>query len=314
MSRGAGHPVLAALLPMVVASMVVVDASSRQQGTMDSGASVTLRRPTPPSDPSLAPILQKVAGYVTTYLADFSNLVIEEDYVQFIDEVATVFGRVRPTRSTRHLVSDLLLVRVQGPDGWVPFRDVFTVDGKAVRDRSDRLRRLFLDTPGQAMREAWRITEESARYNIGTVHRTLNLPTLPLVFLMPEHVAGFTFRRRAEETIDGARALRLDYEEKGRPTVVRRSGSNEDMPARGSLWIDAQTGRIQRTRLETTDGVFRMSATVRYRPDEGLGLWVPAEMEEAYIQPDETIRGTATYRNFRRFQVTTDEQIRVPKD
>jgi hypothetical protein len=48
-----------------------------------------------------------------------------------------------------------------------------------------------------------------------------------------------------------------------------------------------------------------------------IGLWVPAEMKETYQQQRGTtwftsLDGRATYANFRRFQVTTEEKIKAP--
>ena len=49
---------------------------------------------------------------------------------------------------------------------------------------------------------------------------------------------------------------------------------------------------------------------VTYRPDRRLDLWVPGRMLESYKNETERFEGTATYRNFRRFQVVTDEIIK----
>ena len=53
--------------------------------------------------------------------------------------------RGEPTKQTRVLRSDFLLVTFPGLNGRMSFRDVFEVDGRAVRDASqaDRLVRLL---------------------------------------------------------------------------------------------------------------------------------------------------------------------------
>jgi hypothetical protein len=68
-----------------------------------------------------------------------------------------------------------------------------------------------------------------------------------------------------------------------------------------------------KTEVETTDGLFRVEMSVVYRPDERLGLWVPAEMRETYTSGSERIYGKAAYGNFRRFQVKTETVIKSPK-
>ena len=56
--------------------------------------------------------------------------------------------------------------------------------------------------------------------------------------------------------------------------------------------------------------------TVTYRRDDALGLWVPARMEERYRRPGDSMQvtGVATYSRFRRFQVTTSEDVGAPAD
>jgi len=255
-------------------------------------------------------LLVRVSNYLASYLQQFSSVVAEEDYEQQLDKAVKTVLVNAPYHVSRRVVSDLLLVRVEGPDVWVPFRDVISVNGKPVREREERLRKLFLEDPARAMQDGLRITEEGARYNLGSVYRTLNFPTLPLVFLMPSHIAGFRFESGGEEPVDGATAIQIDYKEAGHPTVMRQANSRADLPASGSLWVDPVSGRIIRTRVITTDGTFHMETTVTYGLDERLDLWVPVEMKETYRQRDETITGTARYSNFRRFQVTTTEKIK----
>jgi hypothetical protein len=43
------------------------------------------------------------------------------------------------------------------------------------------------------------------------------------------------------------------------------------------------------------------------------GLWLPVTMEEQYARGATLIKGKATYAKFRQFQVSTSEQIVVPK-
>ena len=63
----------------------------------------------------------------------------------------------------RRLRSDFLLVSVSTAQDWVPFRDVFEVDAQPIRDREQRLSRLFLNPSPDSLQQANRIQEESAR-------------------------------------------------------------------------------------------------------------------------------------------------------
>ncbi len=279
------------------------------EATPPPGTVVKLRPLLRKPDAGLEALLVKVCGYLDGFVRDFSNVVAEEEYRQHLALNNMSAG------AGNHMVvrSDVLLVRTGGRDGWVPFRDVFEVNGNPVRDREERLRKLFLENPGGAMAEGLRITEESARYNLGSLYRTINLPTLPLVFLMPANIEGFRFERRGDELVNGLMATRIDFREVGRPTIIRRTRTGGDVPSEGSLWVEAASGRIVQTRLTTSVDSFRTTSTVAYRPNAALGMWTPAEMQESYWQSRERFNGVATYTNFRRFQVQTEEKVTVPK-
>ena len=97
----------------------------------------------------------------------------------------------------RDLKSDLLLVRAPAGDRWIEFRDVFEVDGKPVRDRNERLTKLFLAPSASTQQQVDDIAAASARYNIGGVNRNVNLPVLALTVLEPQNRAWFSFQRAA---------------------------------------------------------------------------------------------------------------------
>src|SRR5262245_50030313 len=144
----------------------------------------------------LSVVLSKAATYLERYGERLSGLVMEESYVQDVEQVNR-FGYRMNTRggvSHRQLKSDLLLVRPEGADAWMQFRDVFEVDGKALRDRNDRLAKLFLQPSKSTAGQAEKIVRESARYNIGDIERTINLPMLALTVLDRGLQSNFQFR------------------------------------------------------------------------------------------------------------------------
>jgi hypothetical protein len=137
---------------------------------------------------SLGDVLARAEQYVTQYERRFSALVAEEHYVLEVRRPAAQRGGVRESRTLR---SDYLLVQLDAGAGWMPFRDVFEVDGRRVRDREDRLGRLFMVPATEAaFDQAVRIMADSTRYDLGGVTRTINVPTLALLFLHPEEYAG----------------------------------------------------------------------------------------------------------------------------
>jgi hypothetical protein len=274
------------------------------------------------AEPDLRTVLRRAAAYVAEFSRTLSGMVAEESYVQDVE--AAPGGRA-PAVAHRELKSDFLLVQLPGRDRFVEFRDVFEVDGRPVRDRQDRLTRLFLDraAPGP---DAASIVAEGARYNIGRVTRTMNTPMLPLIFLTAENQPRFAFTRSSNQrpatvdTIESAGHFSvstsvwvIEYRERERGTVIR-TPQGKDLPSRGRFWIDPSTGRVLMSELHAEDTNVVATVDVSYQSEPLEGLSVPAEMRERYeLTPDASVvTGVATYGRFRRFSVRTEEDIATP--
>lgn len=251
---------------------------------------------------STADVLAKAATYLTSYEKAFSVVVAEESYRQTV--VSTVGGR--PSTQERTLRSDVLQTSV-GQNDWVAFRDVFEVSGRAVRDRDTRLQKLFLEAPSEALTQSKRIAAESARYNIGSLQRNINVPTVALTYLRQSNQARSVFHDAGRQHVDGIDVVVLTFEEKSKPTIVR-SGVR-DLPATGRFWIDPETGRVVKTEVAIAGAGTPAKITVTYRPVPKLTTWAPVLMMEEY-DGRERIRGIATYSNFRQFTVAVGEVIK----
>ncbi len=260
---------------------------------------------------TLDELLFRASQSVVAYERVFSNAVAEEHYLQ---RILRFNGTVRRQRDLR---SDMLLVQLPGAVSWFGFRDVFEVDGKPVRDRDERLQKLFLDEARPPVEQATALTRESARYNIGEVVRTVNLPTIALAFLHPLNQHRFDFKRLDEELIYGRLAWVVQYSEQAQPTFVQILAG--DMFARGRFWLDVETGDTLRSELVlgTSRSELLTTILVDYRQHEAFQSWVPHSMREIYKRPLESraerIEATATYSNFRQFGVETEESVRVPR-
>ena len=202
---------------------------------------------------------------------------------------------------------------------WTGYRDVFEVDRRMVRDRSDRLQQLFLDGPKAREPQLQRIAEESARYNVGSVRRTVNLPTLPIFYLHPRNAARMKLTGKGNADVDGVVCRVFEFREQAWPTIVV-TFSGDSIPAWGQVWIEPVTGAVHRAVLRFERGSStRTSVDVRYRKADRLPVLVPSSLWEWYQgaggagSPDfheQVIEGLATYSNLRRFTVETSEAVR----
>jgi len=270
--------------------------------------------------PPLQTILARVTDYVVRYQRELSGIVAEERYVQDSDKSD------RPFVTHRELKSDLLLVRTAGAtEAYVQFRDVFEVDGDAVRDRSDRLTKLFVHPTESAKQQAVQIMAESARYNIGSVERNINVPLIALMLLDPSYQPRFKYSVSTEHkgtprSMPKSEAFRLpgdaweiDFDETATPTVIR--GDNLDAKSHGRVWVDPETSRVLMTELVVEAKTVRTTIRVSYQSEPLAGFLLPVEMRETYVMKGRfyTFEGAATYGNFRRFSVDTVESIAGPK-
>ncbi|MBP7867396.1 MAG: hypothetical protein KA419_15795 [Acidobacteria bacterium] len=113
-----------------------------------------------------------------------------------------------------------LLVKPANTDRWQAFRDVLVVDRKPVRDRQERLHRLFVESPDSLEK----IRAESCRFNLGPVFRDFNTPTTALHILERANLPRFDVRKSGEETVDGVKTWKLHFSERGSPTMFRNQG------------------------------------------------------------------------------------------
>jgi hypothetical protein len=262
---------------------------------------------------------------VAVFFDRLSNVVSEERYLQDVTPIlrsssifsgggrggtANASGVPRMTTAHRELKSDFLLVSL--PDNQsIPFRDTFEVDGTAVRDRQDRLTKLFLQASPTALGQAKAIADESERYNIGDLTRTVNDPVLAMSFLQAERQVRFAFSLDKADTDAGADVWIVEYKEKTRPTLIR-GPQDRDMPAHGRFWIAAATGRVVKTEFVIQDPGVTARVTTSFRTDDRFKVDVPSEMFEEYSLASAQVSGRATYGRFRQFGVDTDEKLNDP--
>jgi VWFA-related protein len=293
------------------------------------------------SDPVLAALLEQAGRYVVEYESALHDLAAEEEYTQHVrsgtspgiaasairpgmgpaGSIGGAPSRAERGPESRRTRADVVFARLAPPFPWATFRDVYEVDGARVRDRDGRLERAFREQPGTAVAHAQAILTESARYNIGP-ERTVNLPTLALLFLHPANQARFAFERKGGGS--GGEPVEVAFREQKHPTMVRgvagstvkaEFGPGGDLPAEGRFWIDAR-GTVVRSEVRFRfDFGGTATITTAYRAEPSLAMWVPAEMKEKY-EGGGFGAGTdavARYSRFRKFEVTVEEKARLPE-
>jgi hypothetical protein len=256
-----------------------------------------------PQDAALDAVLRQAAAYMAEYDRAVTAVVAHEDYVQTIPQE----GRARQMKADLVMVADAQV-------GWMEFRDVFEVDGRAVRDRSDRAINLFLKPKADAFAQGRKIAEESARFNINpsrvSFNRTLNVPLTALRFLRGAGQPRSRWTLVRQDSVDGRTLQIVRFEELSKPRLI---GSRTESAARGGFWLEEATGAVVRSELFFGDGAVSASIRVEFANHPTIKLWLPVAMNEHYTlraAVSGTINGAAKYSNFRRFNVDTAVTIK----
>jgi hypothetical protein len=247
--------------------------------------------------PSTSAVMSRASAYVTRFISSFTSVVAQEDYVQRLANGQRVATK-----------ADFLLVQLGPNKQYIPFRDVYEVNGAQVRDHENRLVDLFTHLSEDILEQARSIHVASSRYNIGA-QRTINSPLLGLALLQPELLSQFTFSMDDSEKIDSEMTDVLKFAESGRPTIIRENGG--DAPASGEFRIAQTDGAILRSDVHIDTKNQTSTVTVKFHRDERYGLAVPVQMNERYRGRGPLTEAQATYGRFRQFEIKTEE---APKD
>ena len=267
-----------------------------------AGSSAIGAQQKPQKKLTLNEVMRRAHEYVAVYEDhQLSSLVAREQYAQEWQRFdASVIEK-------RTLLSEYMIFQLPPSEDWFALRDVHTVDDVAVADRDVRLKMLFSEARGRVEELAMAIDQENARFNIGGITRTVNVPTFPLRFLRPANRKRFDFDKASEELVGGAVTWVVAYKETGNPTFTATT-LGDDVAASGRFWIEPESGAILRSEM-ILGGSRRLkqraTVTVTYALDEKLGFRVPVEMREKYDNPKkrtaDVILAVATYSNYRPF-------------
>ena len=246
-------------------------------------------------------MLERLHHYLNDYAKLLPATIAIERYQQSFESHARVL-----------LESEFGIVRVPNHPQWLGFRDVVKVDGKVLAGRERRLAALFENPTAGSIEQARRIARESTRFNVGPVTRTINDPAFVLELLDRRNAHRMKFEKEREVVLDNARVWIVEFVETASPTIVRTL-SLEDEPASGRVWIDVSTGRLLRAQstIATMPSLQRVSCSVdvTFQKKPELDFWVPATMRETCSKGSGLQQGHATYDNYRRFTIETNESL-----
>ncbi|HYN10273.1 MAG TPA: hypothetical protein VES67_23000 [Vicinamibacterales bacterium] len=248
-------------------------------------------------DVSTRAVIAAATKYVVDYEAKFKFVIADETYAQ------ATFDNERRETGRRSIKGELFLTFIPADAAWLAVHDFTEVDGQPVADRED-LRALL--QKGETNSVVRSVLTRNSRFNLGSIVRNFNEPTLALLILEPKRVRGFAFDRQEILQSAGRTKVRLSFRERDRPTLVR-DANGRPVYARGELTIDAESGRVEHTVIELVDGPILARLTTTYAFDEKVEMWVPVAFAERYERTKgdrEVILCDADYTNYRRFEVT----------
>jgi hypothetical protein len=228
-------------------------------------ASSTLAVADAQQKPQLADVLKSAA----TYLNEYSKIALtaEEDYVQ----------RDTTTSSApRRLASDIVLVGL-GNGVVIGHRDTFAVDSSKIRERDERLLKLFrVPDPSTGQEAAKAIEDQAAHYYLSPNLRTLDAPGLALEFLREANQPHSEFALEGIRKMGDVQVATVKFTE--RPTS-RILPTPEGSKTSGKFSIDVTTGAVTQTEL-TVDHreYFRFHIATKFTRDSAVDAWVPAEV------------------------------------
>jgi hypothetical protein len=237
--------------------------------------------------------------YLLEYEPQLSSLVADEELTQRSRERNWVVNH-------RRIQSEVAFIALPGATGWMGFRRVLKVNGKAIKDAGVPLAQLMTEGASNDFDQARLLLADSAAHNLGAP-RTINLPNLPLELLHPRHRHRFEQQIFAPDKVRGTPAVLLRFDERSTPTIIQQAGGG-DMKTVVWAWIEPDSGRLLRAQVTARDARIGMTPfvaeiRVEFRADEKVGMLVPFEMNETFfVDRGYSGTGTAKYSNYRRFE------------
>jgi hypothetical protein len=280
-----------------------------------------------PAPAALDAALQRAETQRAAYVATFRNVTATETRVT---EVFDDRGRLEKRRT---LVSNFLVYQSRfDPAVASEYRIPLTVDGRPTGKPEKDAIKLFgrLAKARSTAEELEVLKEQNVSYGLRVVAWGMTLQ--PFNVVRTDRRGGFEFSVQGTESLDGREVTVLDYREKTprrvEPRALLSDFAEPWISWRGRLWLDAsdhrvrlwvneavvsdktlpETGVVGRTECGYTDSAFGILVPRRL-------VWESYRMSGKKNGPQSlrlAVRLTNTYSDFKRFDVSTVSDIRLP--
>lgn len=228
------------------------------------------RQTTPPLDD----IVAALHHYVQDYEDKLTLIVADESYQQRVYNQASGL----PLRASRQTKSEVLFAFTPTSNQWLAVRDVESVDGHAVPNRPD-VASMLASTPAKEV--AATLKTHNSRYNVGSVYRNFNEPTLSLELFDTVHHEDLAFELKRLDAGSRVSLATIGFRERGAPTLIVDLDQHP-VESSGEVTVETATGRVRKIVLKSPfDNVVSELETTCAR-DVKLDFWVPVEFVEHY--------------------------------
>jgi hypothetical protein len=272
-------------------------------------------------------VLQQAEAQREAYVATFRNVTATETR---ITEVFNDRGRVEKRRT---LVSNFLVYQSQfDPAVLSEYRIPLTVDGKPTGKPEQDAIKLFgrLARARSTAQELEVLKDQNVRHGLRIVVWGMTLHAFGAV--RSDWRNRFEFSLQGTESLDGREVTVLDYREKtprrAEPSSLLSEFAEPQVFLRGRAWLDAPDHRLRRLVYEsvrsdkTLPGPGVVGRTELEYANRAFDILVPRRFVLEYYRKSGkkngpqslrlAIRLTYTYSDFKRFDVSTVSDIRLP--
>lgn len=236
---------------------------------------------------ALDDVLARAAEYHAAYVTKVSGVSLEE-HLHLMDADGG------PRRYNVRLTSDVVLVNTSGQVH--ALRDLFAVDTRPTREREPRILQL-LGAPATPSIKDWQtviaLPQQGAFHFLLDIVVKVNAPTSALQFIAAANQPHLKYRLDGRNTMNGVPVVGVQFEEPARHDHQYMLRTRTNARATGRFWVDPKTGAIHQTELWVESKWETAMVSVKYTPNEALGLLLPSEMNDTY---EERERGGRPHR------------------